>query len=481
MDWVNGMKRFLGIVVCLLLLAAPIGSLADFDYESIPTPYMLIVDADDPSAVFYERAADQRAFPASTTKIMTCLLAVEAGNLDDQVTVGEEVTPFTNYSSLMGLKSGETVTMRDLIFGLMLPSGNDAGAAIAVHVAGSIEAFVKMMNDRAAQLNMTGTHFTNPHGVHNDEHYSTARDLAKLMSYALQNDAFCQIDQTKTYTVPATNLSPERVLTTTNRLMVKVEGDPVDTVYPYAVGGKTGDTDMAGKCLVAVAERDGARVIAVLLGDKAEMYNGDTVANNLARFVNAKSIFEHVFNTQYATVTIEELGLETTFYTGVANANEADLVSGRLSMSAVLTDSVIRARQNQIESYRANASAIIPNVELTADAHAPIAQGQSMGVVRYTLGNATIFTAPLTADFAVDAVHSADVVNPQGTAVITDAPDATPLLTRRRIEWNTQNVLSLLLILLLVLLVALVVVFIITERKRRYERKRRAAHRRRRS
>ena len=476
------MKRILGALLALMLLLPPAAALAegDYDYDSIPTPNMIVVDGDDPSVVFYERNADQKVYPASTTKIMTCLVALEHGNLDDSFMVGEEVLgttiKFTDYSSLMGLKPGETVTLRDLVYGLMLVSGNDAGEAIAKHVAGSIDGFVELMNQKAAELGMTGTHYTNPHGVHNDNHYTTPRDMAKLASYALQNKDFCDIVETKEYVVPADNVRTEPLtLVNTDRMLVPVAGDKLTTVYPYAIGIKTGDTDTAGKCLVAAAEKDGARVIVALFGDKVDLYNGDKDLTNLARFVNAASIFEYVFANKYQTVTGTELGLQKSFTTGVVNANEADLVNGQLTMTANLDAVTLRALPDKIASYKSSASSITANVVLTTDAKAPIIAGQSMGSVDYSLNGKVLFSAPLTADFAVGEVLEISSVQPEETAVVETSPDSTPLISKGHKDWGAADVLTLVFVLLVVLLVALIVVFIITERKRRYERKRRSA------
>ncbi|HWQ05705.1 MAG TPA: D-alanyl-D-alanine carboxypeptidase family protein [Feifaniaceae bacterium] len=476
------MKRLLGALLALTLLLLPASALAedDYDYDSIPTPNMIVVDGNDPSVVFYERNADQKVYPASTTKIMTCLLALEYGNLDDSFMVGDEVLgttkKFTEYSSLMGIQPGETLTLRDLVYGLMLVSGNDAAEAIAKHVGGSVDGFVELMNQKAAALGMTGTHFTNPHGVHNDDHYSTARDMAKLMAYALTIDTFVEIAETKTYTVPANNIrSTELVLPNSDRLLNAVAGDSLNTVYPYAICGKTGDTDTAGKCFVAAAEKDGARVIVALFGDKIDMYNGDKDLTNLARFVNAASIFEYVFANKYETVTGTELGLQKSFTTGVVNANEADLVNGQLTMSAGIEGVTLRALTDKIASYKASASSITANVVLTTDAKAPIIAGQSMGSVEYTLNGEVLCTAPLTADFAVGEVLEMSSVQPDETAVVETSPGSTPLISKGHKDWGAADVLTLVFILLVVLLVALIVVFILTERKRRYERKRRSA------
>ena len=479
------MKRLVGVLLVLALLLTPVSALADYDYDSIPTPNLIVVDADDPSVVFFERNADQKVFPASTTKIMTTLIALENGNLDDEFMVGEEVLgttqKFSSYSSLMGIQPGETLTLRDLVYGLMLVSGNDAGEAIAKHVSGSIDGFVALMNQKAAELGMTSTHFTNPHGVQADDHYTTARDMAKLMAYALKNEEFIKIAETKTYTVPANSVRTTALeLVNTDRLLNAVSTDIYPTVYQYAIAGKTGDTDSAGKCLVCAAQKDGARVIYASFGDKKDLYNGDTDMTNLARFINAAKVFEYVFDNGYQKVTAAELGLQKSFTTGVVGADEADLVNGQLTMSAMLDNVAIRALPAKINSYKANAASITANMVLTTDAQAPITAGQSMGSVEYKVGDTTICTAPLVADFAVDKVLGVESLQPAETAVISASPDSTPLIDKGHQDWEAGDYLTLTFVLLIVLLVALVIIFVLAERKRRYERKRRSARARKR-
>jgi D-alanyl-D-alanine carboxypeptidase (penicillin-binding protein 5/6) len=478
------MKKWIGLVLAVALFLCPaMVSRAEFDYETIPTPVMLVVDADDITQVFYERNADQKAYPASTTKIMTALLALEDGNLDDEFMVGQEIEgttiKFTSESSLMGLQIGEMVTLRDLVYGLMLVSGNDAGEAIARHVSGTVDNFVALMNQKAQALGMSGTHFTNPHGVHNDNHFTTARDLAKLTAYALQNKDFCEIMSTLSYTMPANNIrTQELVLVNTNRLLRAVEGDTVNTVYPYAIGVKTGDTDKAGKCIVAAAERDGARVICILLGDTTEHYGGDKVTTNLARFVNAGSIFTEVFENKYETVAISELGLATSFTTPVENGRDEDLVDNQLPVSAQLGTGLIRALPSRIANYKSSKDAIAAETVYYGGEmpKAPVTAGEVVGEVSYTLGGKTLFTAPLVSDMTVIEVAAVD--NIDTTPPMDDpafAPTSTPLLSRNKIP-SSQKILMWVMLLLIILLIALVIVFIVTERKR----KRREAERRRR-
>ena len=198
----------------------------------------------------YEKNGDQRALIASTTKIMTCLLVCEAGDLDRTVTVPE--TAAGTEGSSMYLKSGETLTRRELLYGMMLHSGNDAALTLAISISGSEAAFVRQMNRRACALNLTQTHFANPHGLDSGENYSTALDLARLAQAALQNEQFRAVVSTKTITCAG------RTLTNHNKLLWRYDG---------CIGVKTGYTRHAGRILVSAAERGGRMLIAVTISD----------------------------------------------------------------------------------------------------------------------------------------------------------------------------------------------------------------------
>ena len=198
----------------------------------------------------YEKNGDQRALIASTTKIMTGLLVCEAGDLGRTVTVPE--TAAGTEGSSMYLKSGETLTRRELLYGMMLHSGNDAALTLAISVSGSEAAFVRQMNRRACALNLTQTHFANPHGLDSGENYSTALDLARLAQAALQNEQFRAVVSTKTITCAG------RTLTNHNKLLWRYDG---------CIGVKTGYTRHAGRILVSAAERGGRMLIAVTISD----------------------------------------------------------------------------------------------------------------------------------------------------------------------------------------------------------------------
>ncbi len=218
----------------------------------------ILVDVDS-GRVLYEQNADARMLIASTTKIMTALVAIREGNLTDTVKVSREAA-YTEGSS-MYLQEGEELTLEELLYGLLLCSGNDAAVAIAEHVGGE-KAFVKRMNETAAELGMTATSFANPNGLDAETHYSTARDMAKLACAAVENATLLRIASTKTATVAG------RTMTNHNKLLSSVDG---------CLGLKTGYTKAAGRTLVSCAERDGQRLVAVTLQDGNDWVDHQTL------------------------------------------------------------------------------------------------------------------------------------------------------------------------------------------------------------
>lgn len=202
----------------------------------------------DTGTVLWEKNADQRMLIASTTKIMTALVAVETCDLDEEVTIRPEWAAVEGSS--MYLRSGETYTLRELLYGMMLASGNDAATAVACHVAGDIQQFAQLMNEKAKELDLTGTSFENPHGLDGEQHYSTARDMAKLAAYAMENEDFAAIVGTRNVNIH------ELTYVNHNKLLWQCDG---------TIGVKTGYTKAAGRTLVSCCERDGTRYICVTL------------------------------------------------------------------------------------------------------------------------------------------------------------------------------------------------------------------------
>lgn len=298
------MKKYRSIPAFFLLLSllttllTPALATEESDSFTVNAASALLLDADH-DEVLYEQNADERRFPASITKVMTGLLTAEAIDrgelsLDTQVTLGDDLyTGIGEGGSTQDLKPGEILTVRDLLNCALIPSANEACNALASLVAGSIPAFVDLMNQRAAELGMTGTHFVNPHGYHDDDHYTTARDVSRMCLEAMKHPDFRQIVSSVSYTVPATNLHAERVLHDTNALVsnFRVRG----FLYQYAIGIKTGSTPEAGYCLASAAEKNGRTMIGVILGgvnwkDSA----GNAVENNYFR--ESKNLLEYGFN-----------------------------------------------------------------------------------------------------------------------------------------------------------------------------------------
>lgn len=220
---------------------------------------------------------------ASTTKIMTCILAIENSKLGDIVKVGKNAVGLEGTS--IYLKEGETVTMEELVYGLMLASGNDAAAAIAEHISGSIPDFAKLMNTKAQEIGAVNTNFVTPNGLPDDEHYTTAYDLALISAYAMQNEQFREIVSTTKRDFPEDEDSPARYLRSRNKILYQYEGGN---------GIKTGYTKAAGKCLCAAAYREDMQLIAVVLND----YN---------MFEDCKNLMTYGFDT-YNMVKVASAG-----------------------------------------------------------------------------------------------------------------------------------------------------------------------------
>ena len=212
--------------------------------------------------VLLDKNADERHYPASMTKIMTALITLEHANLTDEVTVEQsDLDMITVDSSNAGLKAGEKTTVENLLACLLLPSANESAYTLARHVAGDYQAFVDMMNSRAAELGCTGTHFVNPCGLHDDNHYTTAHDMALILSEAEKNADFVRISGSATWDLPETSMNPARTLKNTD-LLVNPESD----LYMDAVTcGKTGYTGDAGRCLAAGASKDGLDVVGIVM------------------------------------------------------------------------------------------------------------------------------------------------------------------------------------------------------------------------
>lgn len=204
--------------------------------------------------VLFEKNAAVRVYPASTTKVMTAIIALESGRVGEMVTIPKEASDVEG--SAIGLREGEKISLEDLIYALMLNSGNDSAVAIACHLGGSVTGFVQLMNKKAAELGAVNTHFNNPNGLPEPNHYSTVRDMALITRYAMQNPEFREIVATKIKTITRSDPNAQTYLENHNKLLWNYQG---------AIGVKTGYTEEARQCLVSAAVRQGRELIAVVM------------------------------------------------------------------------------------------------------------------------------------------------------------------------------------------------------------------------
>lgn len=258
----DNIKRCAVCLICLLVMASCLCIKARAAEPAIAARAAALIDMSTGKVIFEKNGSMQLPM-ASTTKIMTTLLTLEAGDLDSYFEVDPNAIKVEGSS--MGLKEGCLVTRRMLAYGMMLPSGNDAANSAAVSVAGSIDDFVRMMNDRAAQMGLDNTHFVTPSGLddYTSDHYSTALDMAYLTANALKNETFKQVCQTRSIKLEFGD-GKEFWLANTNRLLDSCEG---------VIGVKTGFTDKAGRCLVSACTRNGVTLICVTLNDPNDWYD----------------------------------------------------------------------------------------------------------------------------------------------------------------------------------------------------------------
>ena len=498
----------LSALFLMTLLPAPAARADSFDMGTLRERYAILVDASDPATALYgiEKNADVQCSTGSTIKILTCMIAIESGRLEEVATVSEKAVNFNKkYNSLMGLEAGEQWKIVDLLYGLMLPSGNDAAIVIAEHLAGSTSAFAKLMNEKALEIGMTHSHFTTVHGKDDSgKNYSTARDMAILTAWALQNDIFCKIVKTAKYSCKDTSGKHEISLLNTNRLLVDAEGDgftPKSLLYSDAIGVKTGDTTLAGKCFIGAASRGGVTLIAVLLGGtlddedylarSANMNAKTKDPYNAQRFEDAIALFDYGFKQMSVLLTMEDLiqkGMPVSFTVNVQNAAKNDPGNGVLTVSPRID------RTKQLQFMQPFMSQLEAGIQDMADVKvgtlvAPINAGDVVGTVIYRVGDIELFTYSLYADRDVKegilseqpaSTSEASVEQPTITVGGPLMGTASTLTGEPVKESNTKHVVLVVLIVLLVLLVVAFVAFMIVVRIRRERRRKaRAAARRR--
>lgn len=324
----------------------------------------ILIDASS-GRVLFEKNANEKLGMASTTKIMTAVIALENSDLSEIVTVSQNAA--ATEGSSMYLNSGEKIKMESLLYGLMLNSGNDAATAIAEHIGGDISGFAELMNKKAHELNLKATHFKNPHGLDDKEHYSTAHDMAILARYAMKNEKFREIVFAKTKAVEQDGKESKRFLKNHNRLL---------SMYEYCTGIKTGYTKSCGRCLVTSAQKNGTELIAVTLCDPNDW--NDHI-----------SMYNEAFSKYKKYVIIPK----NSYVTSVKPTNSDTLAAlkAESEVSAVLT-----------EKEFGNISIFY---ETEKNIKAPLFLGQNLGVAKVSTGTEVLGTSALTAREGIETEY----------------------------------------------------------------------------
>jgi serine-type D-Ala-D-Ala carboxypeptidase (penicillin-binding protein 5/6) len=319
----------------------------------------------DTGTVLYSRNADKRLEMASTTKIMTAILILESLPLDKQVKVPAAAVGVTG--SALGLHRGETFTVEQLMYAMLVPSANDAAATLAVAEAGSVKAFVAEMNARAKKMGLTNTHFVNAWGIHAVDHYSSAKDMAKLAAYAMHNAVFRRIVSTREYTLPHAGGVANRVIKNSNELLQDVD---------WVNGIKTGSTPWAGYCLVSSATKDRMTLISVVLGAKDQ----DT------RESESKALLNYGFNRCDESRLVDRGTVVAQVPTLDPLGREVSLVTARSYSRRLLGESEVTGQ-----------------VKLSGDVTLPVKAGEELGKLEFFQSGADLGSVPLVAAQSLDA------------------------------------------------------------------------------
>lgn len=381
----------------------------------------ILINAKTGEAIF-EKDADAVMYPASTTKILTVLLGIMMGDMNQTVYLSEsDMYGIEEGDSTMDLEVGESINFQDLLYGTFIRSANEGANLIAESVSGSIDAFVAVMNEAAAMYGCTNTHFVNPNGLHDEAHYSTVRDMAKLAQAAMQNEAFRDIAKTYTYQLPASNLHRARVLTHSSRRFFNPSLEDNEFYYPYANGIKTGFHSHAGYCFVGSAEKDGIELISVVFY---------TTENG--RWTDTKKLMEYGFS-QFVSMTPQQLYLENPITVETSGFSLDDPGYGRLELGVRArtgTRSVyIVATKDEMASMARNLRQTVL-IEYTRDFVAPIEQGEVLGTMTYypTDGGSAV-TYDLVASRSIQRRENAPLSLEEIEALVYADPNPFPPLS----------------------------------------------------
>lgn len=389
--------------------------------------------------VLFDKNMHQKMYPASITKVLTSLLILENADLNDTVKASyNAIYNIGAGGSNMALKENEELSLKNALYGILLKSANDACMVAAEHISGSVEKFVDLMNKRAKEIGTLNTHFANPHGYHNDDHYTTAYDMALIMKEAIKNEEFVKIISTEKYTIPKTNLSDERVLRNSNKLIL----NDTPYYYEYCVGGKTGYTDKAGNTLVTYAKKDDIEIICVTLKSKGK-----------ESYLDTTKLFEYGFKQYKSTKIFEKSSFEKNEpVVQIFKDKKIDL--GKANLIAKNNVSL-----NLPKNF--NPSDIKPSINLSTPLNPPLKIGDKVGSIDLLYNNNVLKS--------VDILSASD---------IDDIPEKT-----LNFKANFRKILSLIIKIISIIAIVIIIIIIIgfisrkifrlRRKRKRFKRKRR--------
>lgn len=382
-------KYYLLCFILIFIVQITSASAAEIPVDNLESEAIILMDANT-GKVLYQKNENEKMYPASTTKIMTALVALENGDPDDIVHIGNEVYRAPLDASKAGHLPGDEITLRELITALLLPSGADSAYAVASYIAvktsgdetlsseGAVKIFADLMNERAKEIGVKKTNFVNPHGYHDEHHYTTAYDLAIITREALKNPIFREIVQLTDYDLNVKGENAREMYLWSRNLLL--DSSNSDTYYPYATGVKTGFTDEAGECLVASAAKDGIDLIAVVLNSPKD-----------ARWKEVQTLFDYGFEN-FSFHQVVEKG-------EIVDKAKVDQYApkGPSEVEAVAVESYgDLLNNNDIDKIKK--SVVWNDTSLVA----PIEEGQIIGRVTYSLKNDVLTEIDLAAKQGVE-------------------------------------------------------------------------------
>ena len=362
------------LLFIILLIFIPLNfvfSADESDEIDITAGSYILID-NKTNKVLCKKDENKKMYPASTTKIVTAIMVLENCNLDDTVTASyDAVMSIPEGYSSANIQIGEQLTVEQLLELLLVHSANDAANILAEHVGGSVESFVTMLNTRLNELGISNTHFTNAFGMHDENHYTTASDLAKIMKYCLKNETFRKIAGKASCAIPATNKYGPRSYSSTNELL----NSNSSNYYKYLIAGKTGYTSQAKECLVSTAYKDNLELIGVVLYSNS-------------RFSDSRKLYEY----GYSNYSIKNI------------VNENDLITSvKVSNATKQTEDLNLLSSETIEALVNNnsTSEIKPEITLNENISAPIEEGTPLGKVTYNIEGVS-YTTNIIAEHSVE-------------------------------------------------------------------------------